>query len=96
MKHEKFEDLLRRVNKEEFIDYYRSHNNHDTYIYFQTTSSRVTELAKYYGFIKSKEDIKNTSKNTFLEKYGVDNPSKNAEVLNKIKIQRDTNKVSKS
>lgn len=96
MKRESFKTFLSRIDKEDFINYYKIHSNIDTAKHFNTNSDKITKLAKYYGFIKSREDIQNTTKNTFLERYGTDNPSKNEDIINKIKNSRDVSKVSKS
>lgn len=68
----KFEGILSRIDKTEFIEYYRFHSNSDTAKHFDITSDRVTQLTRYFNFVKSPEEIKQTTKRTNQKKYGVD------------------------
>lgn len=62
---ESFNNFLSRIDKNEFINYYKTHNNKDTAEYFNTNGGKVTQAAKYFNFIKSREDINKTSRNTY-------------------------------
>lgn len=85
----KLERLKESIDKNIFIDYYRYHNNSDTAEYFNITSGDVTQLAKFFNFVKSPAEIAETKKQTNIKRYGVDNPSKNPEIIKKIQVNRN-------
>lgn len=80
-------------NKVDLIDYQQLYdvyinqhkNYHEVAKYFNVTEYRILYLLKYWNIVKSVEDIVKTSKKTWLEKLGVDNPNKLSETINKSK-----------
>lgn len=84
MKRSEFEKLLKRIDKESFWEFYRTHSIRITGENFDITSSTVERIAKEYGLKKSPEDIRLTSINTCMEKYGVTNVAKLPEIIKKI------------
>lgn len=91
----KFNNVLAQIDKNEFIEFYRFHNNKDTAKYFSISSDMVTKVSRHYNFVKSAEDIRETQRRTSLEHYGVDNPSKSEDVKNKIRCNRDVATMKK-
>lgn len=97
----KINKLLQEISKEKIIDLYITQNlkRPEVASILGVTNSMLGNLIKHYNISKdmSKQVIKR--KETCLEKYGVDNPSKSLEIKNKISQANTLNateRVSKS
>lgn len=91
MKKQQFEELKLKFPKELIWEFYRNHSINATAEYFELTKSIVERLIKEYELVKSNKDIENTKKQTCLDKYGVDNPAKNTDIINKAVTKRKEN-----
>lgn len=65
---EDFQTLLNRINKEDFVDYYNSHNQEETKSYFDIGWTNLHHLIKYWNIKKSPENIHNCRKNVYKSK----------------------------
>lgn len=83
--------LLDKISKEEFSIYFLCHSINNTAKHFNITKTEVEKLSDYYEVKKTPEDIRRTMENTFMEKYGVTNPSKSKVVTDKIVATRKSN-----
>lgn len=83
--------LLNRISKEEFSSYFKLHSIGATAEHFSITKTEVGKLSAHYEVVKTQEDIRLTMENTFLEKYGVTNPSKSKLVTDKIAATKKAN-----
>lgn len=68
MKKEKLQDVINRINLEDFKLYYFSHNQEQTKEYFNIGWTNLKNYIKYFNIVKSDEDIHKTSSKTFKEK----------------------------
>lgn len=93
---ESFLQFLQRIDEEEFKTFYSNHNIQETANHFNTNPDKITKYCKEIGYQKSMSDILDTQRNTSLSRYGVDNPSKNKQIIDKIKDTRTLNGSYKS
>lgn len=70
---QKFEELLNSIDVTYFVAFYHTHGTQDILDNFNLTSNQYRKLIKHLNLSKTKEEINNIIKNSFLEKYGVDN-----------------------
>ncbi len=82
----KFQNNINRISKQEFYDYYITHNTDDIKNHFQLSSTDYKKLKDYYEIPpKTQGQINEIIKNRFLEKYGVENPFQLEDIKNKSK-----------
>ena len=68
MKRESFENVLNRINKQDFEDYYFNHNQQSTIDYFSISWGNLKLLIKYWGIVKDDSIIRKCSSNTCKNK----------------------------
>lgn len=66
----KFDEILQKLNKEQFIEYYSDHNIKDTAKQFNISVDRVTQISKEIGFKKDIQKITNQIKKTKEKNFG--------------------------
>lgn len=72
---EKFDDAVGRINKDEFIAYYKSHSSTQTKNEFNLSDGHYSRLIKLWQLSKTSKEVGNIIRNTMLDKYGVTNPN---------------------
>lgn len=76
-----FDDFLKDVEKDEFIEYYFSHSKIDTLAHFNISDSIFDKYMKYYDIHKPQQAIKQVRENTNLERYGCENQFQRVDYL---------------
>lgn len=94
------ETLIKDINKEDFINFYKNHSISQTAKKFYIKDYQVSIVAKYFDYSKSKEDIAKTKEQNNLQKYGTKNtfnikerknPFSDPEIIEKIKKTKQQN-----
>ena len=49
-----YEQFINNIDKEEFLNYYRNHNIHQTASYYKICEDFISKYCKEIGYIKSK------------------------------------------
>ena len=68
MKKEKLQEVINRINLEDFKNYYFSHNQEQTKQHFNIGWDNLRNYIKYHNIIKSDSDIRKTSSITCKRK----------------------------
>ena len=93
MRYRKAEELAKLISKDDLELYYKSHNRAVCVEHFNINECEFRKLIKYYNIVKSQEDIVNTSKQTRLERYGVEHHMKVKDIALEAASHKDYSKV---
>lgn len=85
----RFEQLLKSVSKEEFIDYFFRHSRKETEKHFNIGSTVYSKFKNFYHIKKPEELIYEIRKSTNLKKYGYENPFNDVENIKNAYIKKD-------
>lgn len=66
----KLNEILQKLNREQFIEYYSNHNIRDTAKQFNISVDRVTQISKEIGFKKDIQNITDQIKRTKEKNFG--------------------------
>ena len=87
MSKSKLRESISRISREALYQYYikQNHSKKDTCKHFEIAENSFNNLCQFYEIKKDLSTQIAKRKQTCLEKYGVDNPSKNIKVIDKIR-----------